>query len=85
MVILAPIAQAGDVPLAMFIDFMARRLIARTRGGFHMADARDYAIEILRSFGEPFGSDDLDWTIAGAWEMVDEDMQCWDHDERASN
>lgn len=85
MVINAPIAKAGDVSLATFVTFMAQRLVARTRGGFQMPDAMDYAVEILRFFGEPFGSDELDWTSAGAWELVDEDMQHWDADEAASN
>lgn len=81
----APIATAQGTTLAQFIEAMALRLIARTRGGFQKPDAMDYAIEILRTFGEPFGSDDLDWTSAGAWELVDEDMQHWDADEAASN
>ncbi len=81
----APIAKAQGTTLSQFIEAMALRLIARTRGGFQKPDAIDYAVEILRTFGEPFGSDDLDWTSAGAWELVDEDMQHWDADEAASN
>ncbi|WP_305968582.1 MULTISPECIES: hypothetical protein [unclassified Mameliella] len=84
-VTLAPISEAQGNTLAQFIEAMALRLIARTRGGFQKPDAMDYAIEILRTFGEPFGSDDMDWTSAGAWELVDEDMQYWDADETASN
>jgi hypothetical protein len=84
-VILAPVAKAQGYTLSQFIEAMALRLIARTRGGFQKPDAMDYAVEILRTFGEPFGSADLDWTSAGAWERVDEDMQHWDADEAASN
>lgn len=81
----APIATAQGVTLAKFIEAMALRLIARTRGGFQKPDAMDYAVEILRTLGEPFGSEDLDWTAASAWGLVDEDMQYWDADEPASN
>ncbi|AUR11196.1 hypothetical protein PhaeoP48_01199 [Phaeobacter inhibens] len=84
-VILAPIAKAQETTLGQFIEAMALRLIARTRGSFQKPDAMDYAVEILRTFGEPFGSDDLDWTSAGAWELVDEDIQHWDADDAASN
>jgi homospermidine synthase len=81
----APIAEAQGTTLSQFIEAMALRLIARTRGGFQKPDAMDYAVEILRGFGEPFGSGDLDWTSAGAWELVDEDLQHWDADEAAPN
>lgn len=78
MVVHAPIAMAGDMSLATFVEIMARRLIAQTGGSFTMPDATDYAVEILRNLDEPFGSPDLDWSQAGAWELVYEDMQCWD-------
>ncbi len=84
-VTLAPIAEADGTTLSQFVNAMDLRLIARTGGGFNKADAIEYAIEVLRVFGEPFGSDDLDWTSAGAWELVDEDLQHWDADEAASN
>ncbi|MDO6755402.1 hypothetical protein Q4598_04100 [Phaeobacter inhibens] len=84
-VTLAPVAKADGTTLAQFVHAMALRLIARTGGSFDKADALEYAIEILRTFSEPFGSDDLDWTSAGAWELVDEDLQHWDADESASN
>lgn len=84
-VILAPVAEADGTTLSQFVNAMALRLIARTGGEFNKADALNYAIDILRDFGEPFGSDDLDWTSAGAWELVDEDLQYWDADEPASN
>lgn len=82
---LAPIAKAQGFTLAQFVEAMALRLMARTRGSFQKTDAMEYAIEILRCFGEPFGSDDIDWTAAGAFDLVDEDMQNWDADETASN
>lgn len=84
-VILAPIAEAQGCTLGQFIDAMALRLIARTRGGFQKQDAISYAVEILRCFDEPFGSNDIDWTAAGAFDLVDEDLQHWDADESASN
>jgi hypothetical protein len=84
-VTLAPIAEADGTTLSQFVNAMVSRLIARTGGGFNRADAIEYAIEILRTFGEPFGSDDLDWTSAGAWELVDEDLQHWDAAESVSN
>ncbi len=64
---------------------MALRLIAVTNGGFQKHDALDYAVEILRTLGDPFGSNDLDWTRSGARELVAEDMQYWDADGRQSN
>ncbi|TNE43420.1 MAG: hypothetical protein EP341_11400 [Sphingomonadales bacterium] len=84
-VVYAPIASCEGVTLSQFVEAMALRLIARTGGGFNKFDAIDYAVEILRSFDVPFGTDDLDWTSAGAWELVDEDLQHWDADESASN
>lgn len=79
-VIMAPVAEADGTSLFQFVTAMALRLIASTGGGFNKTDALEYAIEILRAFGEPFGSDDLDWTSGGPWELVDEDMQYWDHE-----
>lgn len=81
----APIATADETTLSQFIDHMALRLVALTRGGFNKDDAIDYAVDILRTFGEPFGSADLDWSQAGAWDLVDEDLQYWDADGAASN
>nr|WP_309504259.1 hypothetical protein [uncultured Roseovarius sp.] len=84
-VLKAPVAKAQGYTLGEFIEAMALRLIARTRGGFQKPDAMDYAIDILRSIGERFGSGDMDWTRDGAWELVDEDMQHWDTDNAATN
>lgn len=81
----APIAKCEGVTLSQFIDMMARRLVARTRGGFHIDDARDYAVECLRSLDETFGSDDMAWDQGAAWDIVDEDMTYWDADEAATN
>lgn len=81
----APVAECEGVTLSQFIDIMARRFIARTRGGFHISDARDYAVECLRSLGEPFGSTDIAWDQGGAWDLVDEEMSYWDADETVSN
>ena len=79
----APIATAQGYTLGQFVESMALRLMAR--GGFQKTDAINYAIDLLRALGEKFGSDDMDWTSAGAWEIVDDDMQYWDADESASN
>ncbi|NDV50378.1 hypothetical protein [Salipiger sp. PrR003] len=84
-IINAPIAKAHGITLGQFVTAMALRLIAVTRGGFHKHDALDYAVDILRVLGDPFGSNDLDWTSSGARELVAEDMQSWDVDERLSN
>jgi hypothetical protein len=81
----APIAEAQGYTLSQFIEAMALRLIARTGGSFQKADAIDYAVDILRGFEEPFGSEELDWTRAGAWELVDEDLHCWDVDDAGRN
>ena len=84
-VILAPVAKVGGITLLQFVEMMARRLIVRTGGSFQMHEATEYAVDILRSLGEPFGSSDLDWTSASAWDLVDEDVQHWDADEAAGN
>lgn len=81
----APIAEADGMTLGKFVEAMALRLIARTRGGFQKPDALDYAVEILRMHEEPFGSKDMEWNTAAAFDLVDEDMQYWDTDEAASN
>lgn len=84
-VTLAPVAKAGGTTLLQFVEMMARRLIVCSGGNFQMYEATEYAVEILCNLGEPFGSDDMDWTSIGAWELVDEDMQYWDADETACN
>lgn len=81
----APIAEADDMTLGKFVEAMALRLIARTRGGFQRPDALDYAVEILRLVGEQFASKDMDWSTAGAFDLVDEDLLNWDADEAAPN
>ncbi|WP_407473487.1 hypothetical protein [Sulfitobacter sp. PM12] len=82
----APIStDENGMTLSAFIEAMAKRLIALTRGGFTKPDAIDYAIDLLRGFEEPFGNPELDWSHAGAWEMVNEDVQYWDHDGAGSN
>lgn len=76
----APIALARSVTLAEFVKMIAIRLVSQTRGSFDMADAIDYAVEILRNLDEPFGADDIDWSVSGAWDLVSEDMSYWDDD-----
>jgi hypothetical protein len=78
-VILSPVARSEcGMTFGAFVEAMALRLIAQTRGSFSKPDALDYALEILRNLGEPFGAADYDWSISGAWELVSEDMQYWD-------
>jgi hypothetical protein len=85
-VFVAPIAAIPKgLSLSRFVKAMAMRLISQTRGSFTMADALDYAVEILRNLEEPFGSADFQWTVSGAWELVSEDMQYWDNDAVSDN
>ena len=84
-VILAPVAESQGYTLAQFIEAMALCLISRISGGIHKSDAIDYAIDILRIQGEPFGSGDPEWTIAGFLRELDEDLQYWDSDGPMSN
>lgn len=79
-VIHAPIAKVDGVTLSHFVEFMALRLIALTRGSFVKGDAVSYAMDILGSFGEPFGHKDFSWDQEGAWEIIKEDLQYWDYD-----
>lgn len=81
----APEIEVDGVTLSMFIDAMARRIVAQTRGGMGMDDARLYSLAVLESLGDPFGHKDLSWDEAGAIEIVDEDMQCWDFDGGGEN
>lgn len=82
----APVSVApGGMTLAKFVAAIASRLIVQTRGGMGAVEASDYAIEILRTFGEEFGAPDVDWTAAGAWDLVAEDMGYWDECGAAGN
>lgn len=82
----APVSAAPNgVTLAKFVAAIASRLIAQTRGGMAPVDASDYAIEILRTFGEEFGAQDVEWTTGGAWDLVSEDMGYWDEDGGGGN
>lgn len=81
----APVAVAQSMTLGRFVKAMALRLVAKTAGSMSMADATDYAVDILRALAEPFGSPDMDWSTAGAWELVADDMQYWDGEAAAGN
>ena len=72
-------AESG-LTLSEFIRLMAMRLITRNAGAMHMSDAIDYAAEVLKMAGDEFGSPDLGWDTACAWDLVDEDMSYWDGD-----
>lgn len=81
MVIHAEIRKSETgVTLSEFIRLMALRLIARNAGAMLMSDALDYAVEVLKMAGDEFGSSDLGWDTACAWDLVDEDMSYWDGD-----
>lgn len=84
-IILAPIATHDGVTLSQFVNKMATRLVAATRGSMSMSDATDYAVDLLKSFDEKFGDPSMCWDAAGAWEIIDEDLHYWDADESASN
>lgn len=80
---IGPEAQHNGVTLAQFIYMMAKPLMGI--GGMHQAEAIEYAIDLLKTQGEAFGDPDLDWTSAGAEEMVADDMQYWDEDGSLAN
>lgn len=80
MIRLAPIRRAeSGMTLSGLIAAMARRLVATS--SFAMSDAIDYAVDLLGTLGEEFGSVDFDWSLEGAWEMVREDQEHWDRDD----
>ena len=84
-IILAPIATHNGMTLGEFINKMALRLAAATRGSMSMFEATDYAVDLLKGFDEKFGDTSMCWDAASAWEIVDEDLQYWDADEGATN
>lgn len=71
--------------LNIFVMLLSTRLMVKTSGNMDRIQSIDYAIELLRGLEVEFGDEDFDWTIAGAWAIVDEDMQYWDQDRCASN
>lgn len=82
----APIATAPEgTTLSQFVRQMALRLLSVTGGAFTDGDAIDYAVEVLRLSEDPFGEDDFDWSTAGAWERIEEDMQTWDFGRATGN
>ena len=77
----APIKRADSgLTLAEFVKVIALRLVVKTGGSMSMADATDYAVELLRD-GPEFASPDAGWDKGDAWDLVAEDMQYWDGDE----
>lgn len=75
----------SGMTLSQFVSAVARRLVAQTLGGLTMDDAIDYAVDLLKLDEVEFGSDDRDWSVAAACELVSEDMQYWDTAEQLSN
>ena len=61
-----------------FLRIMAKRIMTRTRPMMDKSDAYEAAIEMLKSWPDPFGHPDYDWSASSAREMVDEEMQHWD-------
>lgn len=81
-----PISTAADgITLCQFVTWMASRLVARTAGQMPHAEAIDYGIGLLETLGDGFGSEAQVWDRGGAYEIVDEELQYWDADERQSN
>jgi len=72
------VTAVGGLTLSAFIAAIARRLVVKSGGNFGMSDATDYAIDLLESLGEEFGSSGFDWTVEDAWAIVDDDMQDWE-------
>lgn len=71
--------------LSTFITLMVEYLIQVTHGDMSLAEAVDYAVDLLRCLGEPFGTGDMDWGPEGAHEIVDEDVQNWEQDASEQN
>jgi hypothetical protein len=80
-----PIAICEGVTLYQFIQSLASRFVARTKGAMNMYDATDYALSLMQDFDEEFGAIDFAWDAGGAFEIADEDMQHWDHDDGGAN
>lgn len=84
-VIPAPIIHADSgLTLSEFINSLAIRLMAKAVFT-SKHDAVQYALDIMQTYDEEFASKDSDWTAIGAWDLVQEDMQHWDHDEADGN
>lgn len=82
----APIRVAATgLTLSQFIEVGARRVVVHCAGTMALADAIDYIIDLLRVEGAEFGSPDFDWSEAGAWELVTEDMAHWDRGRPGAN
>ena len=73
-------SQSGET-LNDFLRAMTRRIMTRTRPRMDKSDAYEAAIEMLKSWPDPFGHPDYCWSAAAAREMVDEEMQHWDEAE----
>lgn len=69
---------ANGLPLSQFLACMVRRIMARTRPPMAEGDAYDAAIDMLRTFSDPFGHPDYEWTRAAAVDLVDEELAYWE-------
>ncbi|RBO54079.1 hypothetical protein DSD19_06355 [Rhodovulum sp. BSW8] len=60
---------------------MARRYMYRCRG-LTEREATDHALDYVRSLGVPFGHEEI---MGDPSALADDDLDCWEQDETATN
>ena len=75
------VTAPGGLTLSGFIAQIANRVTVKHRWSIQRLYATNYAIGLLKSLGEEFGSSGFDWTVQDAWAIVAEDMQDWEEGE----
>lgn len=81
----AETAAADGVKFNDFLRAMARRFMVRTRPHMDRADAYELAIDVLKSLGDRYGDPAYDWSLAGAREFADMEMDYWETPDDCTN